>query len=66
MAWLERRHGPLPPGAPPAGLEVAVQAWNMMGGLDWNALPVIADLLGVEDMELLINQLVVIRNGLNG
>ncbi len=33
-----------------------------MGGLDWAALPVVADLLGYEDIEILIAQLVAIRD----
>ncbi len=33
-----------------------------MGGLDWAALPVVADLLGYEDIEILISQLVAIRD----
>lgn len=32
-----------------------------MGGLDWAALPVIAEMLGVTDVEQLINQLLAIR-----
>lgn len=36
-----------------------------MGGLDWAALPVICDLLGVSDPEMLIRQLLVIRERLN-
>ena len=33
-----------------------------MGGLDWEALPVVIAMLGVEDPEILIRQLVVIRD----
>ena len=33
-----------------------------MGGLDWAALPVVAELLGVRDPDLLIHTLVAIRN----
>lgn len=36
-------------------------AWNLMGGLDWAALPVVVELLGVSDVEQLIVQLVAIR-----
>jgi hypothetical protein len=32
-----------------------------MGGLEWSALPVVAELLGVEDVERWIYQLVTIR-----
>lgn len=38
----------------------------MMGGLDWTALPIVAELLGAEDLDLLVAQLVTIRDGLNG
>lgn len=33
----------------------------MMGGLDWAALPVITELLGITDIELYIEQLLAIR-----
>ena len=33
-----------------------------MGGIDWAALPIIIDMLGIEDPEALIVQLVEIRN----
>lgn len=34
----------------------------MGGQLDWSALPVVAELLGVADVEILIHQLVAIRD----
>lgn len=40
----------------------ATQAWNLMGGLDWNAIGTVADLLGVEDVERWIYALVQIRD----
>jgi len=40
---------------------MALEAWNLMGGLDWAALPVVAEMLGVSDVERLIRQLVTIR-----
>lgn len=33
-----------------------------MGGIDWAALPVICEMLGIEDVETLIVQLVAIRD----
>lgn len=33
-----------------------------MGGLDWTALPVVADLLGVDDIEAWIVQLAALRD----
>ena len=32
-----------------------------MGGVDWNALPIIAELFGVADIELLIHRLQIIK-----
>ncbi len=50
------------PGAPPAGASVAIQTWQLMGNtLDWGALPVIVELLGVEDVETLVSHLTVLR-----
>lgn len=37
-----------------------------MGGIDWNALPVVAEMLGVEDVETLVSLLVQIRDKDNG
>ena len=33
-----------------------------MGGLDWAALPVIVEMLGVEDVETFVVQLVALRD----
>ncbi len=33
-----------------------------MGGIDWAALPTVAELLGVQDMDILIYQLIAIRD----
>lgn len=33
-----------------------------MVGLDWAALPVVVELLGIDDVELLIEQLMLIRD----
>jgi hypothetical protein len=38
-----------------------VQAWNIMGGLDWQALPIVVAMLGISDPEDLIMQLVAVR-----
>jgi hypothetical protein len=51
----------------PAELSLAVRAWNLMGGLDWHALPVVLELLGVTppacDPDIVIAQLVALRDG---
>ena len=41
---------------------MAIKAWVMMGGLDWTGLDTVTEVLGVTDPELLIAQLVVLRN----
>lgn len=41
---------------------MAIRAWNLMGGIDWAALPVVAELYGITDIDLLIHQLVAIRD----
>jgi hypothetical protein len=43
-------------------LSLAIQAWNLMGGMDWDGLPIVAELLGVDDIEQLVRQLVLIRD----
>jgi hypothetical protein len=41
---------------------VAIRVWNMLGGqLDWQGLEAVAALFGVDDIEILIYQLEVIR-----
>ena len=41
---------------------LSIRAWNIMGGIDWAALPVIAEMLGIDDIETLVLQLVAIRD----
>jgi hypothetical protein len=43
-------------------VHLAVRAWNLLGGIDWAGLPLVAEILGYDDIELLITQLVVIRD----
>jgi hypothetical protein len=61
----------LPPGIrpkqPDTATALAIRAWNWMGGqIDWAGLPMIAELLGLDDMELLINQLSALRDWQHG
>ena len=35
-----------------------------MAGLDWHALPVVCEVLGVEDVERLVQQLLILRNAM--
>lgn len=53
---------PLPPGDPPAGGDLALEAWAMLGGLDWQGLPTVMDILGIDDIEMLVAQLGAIRD----
>ncbi len=53
---------PLGPGMPPPESQIALSAWNLMGGLDWQALPIVAEMIGVTDIETLVVQLVAIRD----
>ena len=41
-------------------------AWNLMRGIDWAALPVVAELYGITDPEPWITQLVAIRDAKEG
>jgi hypothetical protein len=55
----------LPLGPPPLSTELrpVIRAWNMMGGqIDWSALPLIADLLGFDELDVLIGQLCALRD----
>lgn len=54
--------GPLKPaGRPSDEIALAIRAWNLCGGMDWAAIPIVADLLGVRDAEHLIYQMSAIR-----
>lgn len=40
----------------------AVRIWNMMGGqLDWQALPILCEICGIVDVEILLTELYAIR-----
>jgi len=41
---------------------LTIHAWNLMGGLDWTALPLVVEMLGIRDIEPFIYQLVAIRD----
>ena len=51
-----------PKSAPPPDVQMAVTAWNLMGGIDWLALDAVAEMLGITGIETLITQLVTIRD----
>lgn len=51
------------PGSLSAGGDLAIRAWNLMDAqIDWAALPVIVEMLGVTEPERLIVELVAIRD----
>lgn len=57
----------LPQKPPPSDSVVAIRAWALMGNrLEWNAVPIVAAVFGVDDVELFIWHLSVIRDSLNG
>lgn len=42
---------------------LAIRAWNMLGArIDWQGLPLVCEILGIEDVEMLISQLEAIRD----
>lgn len=54
------------PGGPgPCPAAVALKAWNWMGGLEWAALETVTDVLGINDIEALIEDLTTIRDWQN-
>ncbi|HSH47553.1 MAG TPA: hypothetical protein VK991_03070, partial [Halomonas sp.] len=61
-AWLQTRSHP-GADADPCPAPEAVAIWNLMGGeIDWQALPLLAEIKGVKDIELLITGLTTIRD----
>ncbi len=63
---MEQSKLPVPPTPVPDDSYLALKLWNIMSGIDWDALPLLCELYGVEDLELLIAQLVAIREHGNG
>jgi hypothetical protein len=65
MRWFESLNQPEAFGPPqqPPDVRLAIKAWNLLGGvLDWSGLSLVAEILGYDDIELLIAQLVAIRD----
>lgn len=65
MAWLEALQLPehVRSGGQDPQMAMSVQIWNLMGGqIDWAGLPVLAETLGIMDVEMLIFHLVAIRD----
>ena len=62
MAWLERCQLPIEPQPPPPDVNLALRGWNMLGGMEWSGLEMVADLLGVEDVEIFVIQLAALRD----
>jgi hypothetical protein len=62
MGWLEQRRQPFQPANPPPDVVLGIRAWNMLGGLDWAGLDTVLDVLGIDEPEILIAQLVVLRS----
>ncbi len=61
--WLEYQSLPIDKKNPPDKFNLAIEAWNMMGGtIDWTGLPVIAEIFGIADIELFIRQIILIRD----
>lgn len=52
-------------GTPDPATALAIRAWNMLGGMDWSGMTLVANVLGYDDMELLMLQLETIRNRQN-
>jgi hypothetical protein len=60
---LEEFNLPFPPGDPPPECDFSIRAWLMMGKqIDYAALPVICEILGIADIETLLTQLICIRD----
>ncbi len=54
---------PLPPGELTADVGLALRAWHWLGGkVDWSGIPLVAEILGIDDLEVLIVQLTTLRN----
>lgn len=63
MDWLDMANAPIKPAqGPDVETALAIRCWNLLGGqLDWNALPHVAEYVGIADVDGLIAQLETIR-----
>lgn len=61
-AWLESQNLPLQPEPPDMATVLAIRAWNLMGGLEWQAMEAVTEMIGIADIEILTAQLETIRN----
>lgn len=50
---------PIQPACP---APLAVAAWNLLGGMEWEGVEVAAAIYGVEDVDLWLHELAAIRN----
>jgi len=41
---------------------LSAEAWNVLGGLEWEGLEAVAEMLGIRDIERLVADLTVIRD----
>ena len=60
---MPTRPGPSSP-SPPPELRIALEAWRLLGGLDWQGIDWVADYLGVPDKDALVLDLIMIRDSL--
>jgi hypothetical protein len=61
--WLESADLPIQPNdAPDVSVVLAIKAWNMMHGqIDWTALDYVTEIIGITNIECLLEQLEKIR-----
>lgn len=52
----------MPGGSGPCPAALSVEAWNVLGGLEWQGLETVAEMLGVRDIEGLVADMTVIRD----
>lgn len=59
---LELSHE-IPPETVPLACQIPEKVWRVMGyKIDWEAMPYLCEIYGVDDPELLLMQLIVIRD----
>lgn len=51
-----------PAGFPPDEVALAIRGWNLCGGMDWAAIPIAAEILGITDVERFVRSLCAIRD----
>lgn len=60
--WLDGLNLPIKPPPPDVSTIMAIRAWNLLNAsIDWQAMDVVTEVLGITEIDVLISQLETIK-----